>query len=99
MLKWVLSGAIDTTFIEIIPKSATPNSFNDDKPISLCNLIYKVIAKVIAKRIRSKLFECLSKEQFDFLHNRLIFDAIGVAHESLHTIKVNKMAALILKLE
>jgi hypothetical protein len=40
--------AFDTTFITLIPKYDNPQSFKEYKPISLCNCIYKIIAKIIA---------------------------------------------------
>jgi hypothetical protein len=68
-------------------------------PIALCNLCYKIIAKVIAKRIRPILSRALSEEQMGFLKGRQILDAIGTAQECLHSIKNKKLQALILKLD
>ena len=39
----------------------------------------------------------MSKEQFAFLDNRQIMEAIGVAQEGLHNIKVRKLKSLVLK--
>lgn len=38
----------NATFIALIPKKEVPESFEDFRTISLCNSIYKIIAKVIA---------------------------------------------------
>jgi hypothetical protein len=48
-------------------------------PISLCNCIYKIIAKIISKRIKGILSKSISQEQFGFLEGRQIHEAIGVA--------------------
>ena len=40
----------------------------------------------------------MTKEQFEFLENRQIMDAIGVAQESLHGIKTKNPKSLVLKL-
>jgi len=45
------------------------------------------------------LAEYISKEQFGFLPERQIIEAIGLAQESLHSIKVKKLQALVLKLD
>jgi hypothetical protein len=62
-------------------------------------LTYKIITKIIDTRIKSFLSKSISKEQFGFLEGRQITDAIGVAQEALHSIKVKKSKALVLKLD
>jgi hypothetical protein len=74
-------------------------TFGDYRPIALCNLCYKLIAKVIANRIKPILSRALSSEQLGFLKGRQILDAIGTTQECLHSIKVKKQKALILKLD
>jgi len=46
-----LYNAINLNFIALIPKSDTPSSFNDYRPIYLCNCLYKIISKIIANRL------------------------------------------------
>ena len=60
----------NSTFLALIPKVNNPNTFNDFRPIALCNLCYKIIAKVIAKRIRPILSHDLFEEQLGFLKGR-----------------------------
>ena len=38
------------TFVSLIPKVALPSSFFDFRPISLCNVVYRIIAKLLAVR-------------------------------------------------
>jgi hypothetical protein len=65
-------GSLNSTFLNLIPKESKPSSFNEYKPIALCNFVYKVITKIIASRIKEKLASCISVEQFGFLKDRLI---------------------------
>jgi hypothetical protein len=58
-------GAFNTTFISLIPKNTAPYTFDDFRPISLCKSIYKIITKVIARRIMPILLEAISSEHLN----------------------------------
>jgi hypothetical protein len=73
-----VTGALNATFIALIPKSDKPDSFGGFRPIALCNLIYKIISKIISTRLKTFLSFGISKEQFGFLEGKQITDAIGV---------------------
>ena len=60
----------NSTFIALIPKSDNPKTFDEFKPISLCNYIYKIISKIISTRIIKVLGRYISGEQFGFLFGR-----------------------------
>ena len=62
-------GALNVTFIALIPKCDKPKYDNFFWLISLCNLVYKIITEVIANRIKPMLSKFMSKEQFWFLDN------------------------------
>jgi hypothetical protein len=74
-------------------------SFDDFHPISLCNCVYKIISKVIARRVRIIFSERISGEQFGFLGGRQIDEAIGVSQEGLQNMKTRKLKGAMLKID
>lgn len=78
--------SINNTFITLIPKIKTPFKIGDFKPISLCNVIYKIIAKVLASRLKLILHDIISYTQSAFIHGKLITDNILIAYKTLHSL-------------
>lgn len=81
----VIHAPINSTFIALIPKLDKAESFDDFRPISLCNCLYKIISKVINRRLKDVLSNNILMEQFGFLQGRQIHEAIRVAQEALHS--------------
>lgn len=96
---WNVSIALNATFISLIPKSDKPDSFGGFRPIALCSLVYKIITKIIATRLKKSSSIGISKEQFGLLDGRQITDSIEVVQEVLHSIKVKNLKELVLKLD
>lgn len=48
-LRGNISGAINSTFLALILEKSSPKTLRDFRPISLCNILYKVISKVIVQ--------------------------------------------------
>ena len=65
-----VTGALNSTFLTLIPKCEKPLTFADFRPISLCNLVYKIISKIAAIRLKPILNRSLSAHQFGFLKDR-----------------------------
>eukprot|EP00253_Pinus_taeda_P009579 PITA_09579 len=98
-LKGEIYRPFNSTFIALIPKKDKPETFEDFRPISLCNCIYKIIAKLIAIRLVPILSRNISMEQFGFLEGRQIHEAIGVAQEVIHSVKQKKKKGVVLKID
>ncbi|KAI0529236.1 hypothetical protein KFK09_001783 [Dendrobium nobile] len=78
------------TLIELIPNISNPMSPSNYRPISLCNSIYKVAAKVILNRLSFITPKVISKEQAAFIQGRSISDHILIAQEVFHKFKFLK---------
>jgi hypothetical protein len=69
-----MDGLINATNIALIPKGNNLTSVSEFRPISLCNVIYKIIAKVLANRLKVVLSNVMSPFQSAFFARRLITD-------------------------
>ena len=63
---------VNSSFIVLIPKSQSPTSFNHYRLISLCNVVYKIITKLLVSRLRKILHKHISPTQATFISGRWI---------------------------
>ncbi|KAL2235456.1 UNVERIFIED_CONTAM: hypothetical protein Sindi_1277800 [Sesamum indicum] len=72
---------INSTILALLPKVHTPMSVNDFRPISCCNVLYKIIAKLLVQKISVLLDKIVSPCQTAFIPGRSIGDNIMLAQE------------------
>ena len=63
----------------IVPKCKSPESLNNYRPISLCNSVYKIVSKILVKRIKPYLNKLVSPFQTAFVPGRKGLDNVLVA--------------------
>lgn len=76
---------INLTNIMLIPKVAHPLNINNFKPINLCNVLYKIVAKVKTNCLKVVIGKCIDNAQSAFVHERLINYNVLLAYEFLHS--------------
>ena len=77
----VCPTTLNKTFIALVPKVKSPSSPMDYRPISLCNVLYKLASKVITNKLKDILHVVAHETQSAFVLGRLITDNILIAFE------------------
>lgn len=83
-------SSLNHTYLALIPKANNSTSVNEFRPISLCNLLYKLIANILVNRLGRVLPSIISSCQIAFISGCLIIDNILVEYEVLHTMKTRQ---------
>lgn len=81
---------LNHTYIALIPKVQNLIKVTEFRPISLCNVIYRIVAKTIANRLKYILNDIISLTQSAFIPNSLIMDNVIIAYECLTKIRQSR---------
>lgn len=91
--------AMNATFITLIPKKENTNRLEQFRLITLCNVVYKIVTKLIVERLKRCLKNLISNEQGDFVMGRQILHEIVVATETINSMVTSKEKALFIKMD
>ncbi|KAK6115594.1 hypothetical protein DH2020_007863 [Rehmannia glutinosa] len=78
---------VNDTNIVLIPKCNNPSNLKDWRPISLSNVVYKILVKVLANKLQKVILHLISSTQSEFVPGRSIIDNVQIAFEILHSMK------------
>ncbi|XP_074278404.1 uncharacterized protein LOC141601995 [Silene latifolia] len=81
---------LNKTFLVLIPKSSAPETVDNFRPISLCNVIMKVITRCITNRLKKYMGKLVGDFQNAFVPGRNISDNILITNEILHKISSSR---------
>ena len=85
-----MSNGWNETYICLIPKVSSPQKISKFRPISFCNILYKIVAKVLANRLKLILPKVISESQSAFVLERQITDNVIAAFETMHSIDLRR---------
>ena len=94
-----LPKGCNTTLIALIPKVDSPSGFKDFRPISMVGSIYKIVSKILARRLQCVMDFLVGPLQTSFIKGRQILDGALIASEIIDSYKHHKTKATILKLD
>lgn len=91
---------LNYAFVVLIPKKSGANRVGEFRPISLLNVVYKILTKVLTNRLNTKLDLLVDKVQFGFMQGRFILDGVVIAQELIsYHFRENIKKGLLLKLD
>lgn len=82
-----LPPGINESLVCLIPKIKVPQTMGDLRPISLCNVLVRILSKVMTNRLKACLNEIISENQSAFIEGRLLTDNALIAFEINHYMK------------
>lgn len=85
-----LLTSLNNTNLVLIPKKKNPTMIGQLRPITLCNVVMKVIMKVMDNRMKEILDVVVSDTQSAFIPCRLISDNIMISYRIMHYLKHKK---------
>ncbi|KAK3194248.1 hypothetical protein Dsin_025558 [Dipteronia sinensis] len=78
---------VNQTLITLIPKIKRVERMTDFRPISLCNVLYKIVVKALANRFKGVLGDLIFETRSAFIPRPLIYDNVIVGFECMHALK------------
>lgn len=85
----------------LIPKVVKPEKITQFRPISLCNVLFKIITKSMVGRLKGIITKLIGPAQSSFIPGRLSTDNIVIVQEAVHSMrrKKGKKGWMLLKLD
>lgn len=89
--------SINATLLSLVPKTTEAERMQDFRPIACCNVLYKVISKILAKRLKATLPLAIDQNQCAFVKDKLLLENVLLATELVkdyHKLSVTSRSAV-----
>lgn len=94
----LVKGA-NSSFIVLIPKKQGAGGIDQFRPVSLIGSAYKLVAKVLARRLRGVMGKLIGDTQSTFLKGRNILDGAVILNEVMEEARKSKKGRMIFKVD
>ena len=91
--------SLNSTFLVLIPKNPGAEELRDFKSISLVGGLYKLLAKVLANRLKKVVGKVVSSAQNAFVEGRQILDAALIANKAIDSLLKRNESGVLCKLD
>ena len=91
--------SLNTTFLVLVPKKGGTDDLCDFRPINLVEGLYKLLAKVLANRLKKVMSKVVSPTQNAFVEGRQILDAALIANKAINSLLKRDESGVLCKLD
>ncbi|GLT33525.1 hypothetical protein SLA2020_081070 [Shorea laevis] len=92
-----LVRGLNSSFLALIPKKLSPKELTDFRPISLLRCVYKLLAKVLANRLKMVMSAIISETQSAFVGGRQLVGSVLTLNEVVDEVQNRKKPAFVFK--
>lgn len=94
-----IANGCNSSFITLVPKCKDPVTLGEYRPISLISCMYKVIAKILALRLKKVVGSVVDEAQSAYVEGRNILDGPLIVNELCTWAKRSKKKVLLFKVD
>ena len=87
----------NASFIALVPKVPDPQNLYEFRPISLIGCVYKIVAKLLANRLKRIMPDIIDERQSAFVAGRQLLHSAIIANEVVEEAKRRKKSCLVFK--